>query len=170
MKVITLVTLICLSIGVNAQEIKWVSFEEAVELQKTAPKKLLVDIYTDWCGWCKKMDKDTYANNVIADYINKNYYAVRFNAEQKAPITFNDHTFKFINAGKRGVHELALALTNNQQSYPMTVFLDEEFRILQAIPGYQTAQAFEPIIQYLGDDHFKSTPWADFEKSYKSSL
>ncbi|RED93835.1 thioredoxin family protein [Marinoscillum furvescens] len=153
-----------------AQEVEWLSFEEAVEKAEQEPKKLLIDIYTDWCGWCKRMDRDTYANPEIAEYINENFYAVKFNAEQKESIEFDGHTFKFVAQGRRGVHELAAALTNNKLSYPTTVFMTEELQIIQPIPGYMNAQSLDPILKYIGGDNYKTTKWVDFQKNYQSSL
>ena len=152
------------------EQVDWITFEEATKRTETAPRKLLIDLYTDWCGWCKKMDKDTYANEEIAKYINKHYYAVKFNAEQKEDVIFQDHVFKFRASGSRGVHELAAALTNNKLSYPTTVFLNEDLAILQPLPGYYNAQNMEPILKYYGDDAHKETPWPEFQKSFKSSL
>lgn len=154
----------------GAQEVEWISFEEAVARSEKKPKKILIDIYTDWCGWCKKMDRDAYSNEKIAKYINDNYYAVKFNAEQTESIEFDGHTFKFIAQGNRGVHELAAALTNNKLSYPTTVFMDEDLRIIQPIPGYMNAQSLDPILKYIGENSFKDTKWEDFQKDYKSSL
>lgn len=150
--------------------IKWITFEEAIELSKSNPRKLLIDIYTDWCGWCKKMDQDTYANPKLASYINENYYAVKFNAEQREDIVFDGHTFKFIPNGSRGVHQLAAALTNNQLSYPTTVFMNEKLEILQPIPGYMNAKSIEPILFYFGEDKHKSVPWEEYQAKFKSSL
>jgi thioredoxin-related protein len=152
------------------QEVEWISFEEAIIRMDDEPRKILIDIYTDWCGWCKKMDRDTYAKSAIVSYINKNYYAVKFNAEQREDVIFSGHTFKFVPSGKRGYHELAAALTRNQLSYPTTVFMDENKKIIQSIPGYQDAKSMDMIIHFLGEDVFKSTPWEDFQQSYKSSL
>ncbi len=151
----------------EAQEIKWYSFEEAVALSKKEPRKLLIDIYTDWCGWCKKMDAGVYSNEYMIDYINKNYYAVKFNAEQKEDIEFSDHTFKYVASGRRGVHELAVALTNNKLSYPTTVFMDEEFRIIQPIAGYMKADDMAPILKYFGEDLYTDTSWEEFQKDYE---
>lgn len=156
--------------NLSAQEVEWLSFEEAVAKSKEEPKKLLIDIYTDWCGWCKKMDKEAYSNAELVSYINENYYPVKFNAEQKDAIQFDGHTFKFVPQGRRGVHELAAALTNNKLSYPTTVFMDEEFRIIQSLPGYRDAKGMDPILKYFGDDIFKNKSWKEFEASYKSSL
>ena len=152
----------------SAQELKWYSFEEAIALSKENPKKILIDVYTDWCGWCKKMDKEAYSNEHLIKYINDKYYPVKFDAEQKEEIEFADHTFKYMASGRRGVHELALALTNNQPSYPTTVFMDEEFRIIQPIPGYMKAEDLLPILEYIGEDHYTDTPWKEFQKDYKT--
>ena len=64
---------------VQSQEINWISLEEVVEFQKTEPKNVIIDVYTNWCGPCKLMDKNTFSNPEIVSYINKNYYAVKFN-------------------------------------------------------------------------------------------
>lgn len=164
------VTIILTVLQANAQEVEWISFEEAIAKSQKKPKKLLIDIYTDWCGWCKKMDKEAYSNPKLASYINENFYPVKFNAEQREEITFDGHTFKFVAQGRRGVHQLAGVLTQNKLSYPTTVFMDEEFRIIQPIPGYMDAKALDPIVKYIGDDFFKDIPWQEFQKNYQSSL
>ena len=92
MRNIILILLLIAFSSSYAQKVKWYSFEEAVELNKTKPKKILVDVYTDWCGWCKKMDQNTFSHPVIAEYINKNFYAVKFDAESKEAIKFKEYT------------------------------------------------------------------------------
>jgi len=105
--------LMCLSLmvtfGAQAQnKIKWMTWEDALSAQQSNPKKLVVDIYTDWCGWCKKMDKATFQKDHIARYVNGNYYAIKFDAETKRDIEYNGKTYKYISNGRRGYHELAL--------------------------------------------------------------
>ena len=156
--------------SVEESELKWLTFEEAIALHEQNPKKLLVDLYTDWCGWCKVMDRETYSKAEIVEYINENFYPVKFNAEQKESVEFNGHTFNFVPTGRRGVHELAAALTNHKLSYPTTVFMDEELRIIQPIAGYLKPKQMEPILIFIGDDHFKDTKWEDFKKNNKTTL
>lgn len=158
------------NVSLAQDKVNWITFEEAIQRSEKEPRKLLIDLYTDWCGWCKKMDRDTYANEKIAKYINEKYYAIKFNAEQKEDVVFKDHTFKFRASGNRGVHELAAALANNKLSYPTTVFMNEDLAILQPLPGYFNAQNMEPILRYYGDDAHKSEPWPDYQKSFKSKL
>jgi thioredoxin-related protein len=144
------------------------SFEEAVERSKTEKRKIFIDVFTDWCGWCKVMDKNTFSEAEVAKILNENFYPVKFDAEQKEDVQFNGTTFKFIPSGSKGYHQLAAALLNNQLSYPTVVFLDEEFRMIQPLAGYQKAPEFHKVIQFIGQDHYKKMKWADWQGVYKS--
>ena len=156
------------------EEIKWLTMEEALTLHKRQPRKIIVDMYTDWCGWCKKMDREVYENPGIVKYLNENYYVVKFNTEKYTnDIEYAGNTFKFIpppNGGRNGIHELAYLLMNRQASYPTTVFINEELQPIQAIPGYQQADFFEVVITYIGEDKYKNTPWTEYQSSYKKTL
>ena len=154
----------------NAQEVNWISFEEALALNEKSPKPILVDLYTDWCGWCKKMDATTYKNDVIVKYINDNYYAVKMDGEGREDITYQGKTFKFVQQGRSKYHELAAAILKGKMSYPSTAFFNAEQQLVQTVPGYLTEQRFEKILAYFSGGHYNSTPWADFEKNFKSSL
>lgn len=152
-------------IGVN-----WLTFEEALEKSKVEKKKIFIDVYTDWCGWCKVMDKNTFSQPEIAKYLNENYYPVKFDAEQQEELTFRGRTFKFVASGRKGYHEFAAALLNNKLSYPSVVFLDEDFNMIQPLAGYQKPDHFEKVIKYYGGDHHKTTNWKEFEENFQSEL
>ena len=161
------------SFNLSAQEknaIEWIKMEDLEAAMAKEPRKVVIDVYTDWCGWCKRMDATTFKNNVIANYVSEKYYAVKFNAEQKDSITFKEHTFKFVAQGKRGYHELAAVLLQGKMSYPSIVYLDEELNMIQPVPGYQSAEQFEKVIKYFGGDHYKEQPFEDFQKEFTSAL
>lgn len=147
-----------------AEGIQWLTIEEAFAKIQKEPRKVLIDVYTDWCGWCKVMDRETFKDKAVTDYINKKYYAVKLDAEQKGTIKLGDKEFKYLAQGGRGINEIALALTNNQPSYPTTVFLDDKFNMIQPLPGYLKAKEFHQIITFFGEDYHKKQ---DFE-SYKA--
>ena len=149
-------------------KVKWLTFEQAVEKSKTEKRKVFIDVYTDWCGWCKVMDKNTFNHDVIARYLNENFYAVKLNGEQKEDIIFRGTTFKFVAQGRNGYHELAAALLNGKLSYPTVVFLDENFDMLQPLAGYHKPDFFDVVLKYIGGDHYKTVKWPDFQESYKS--
>ncbi len=145
---------------ISVQEIKWISFEDAVELQKTKPKKIIVDVYTDWCGWCKKMDKNTYTDAEVIKQIEANFYFVKLDAEQKEEIKYKDKVFSFKQEYK--ANELAVSLLNGQMSYPSTVFLDEDMNLLTVVPGYLTPKDMNPILKYFGENIYKEKNWKEY--------
>ena len=163
-------TLLFTSFDVPVAEspIKWLTFEEAVAKSKTEKRKIFIDVYTDWCGWCKVMDKNTFSEPKVAQILNEHFYPVKFNAEQREDVVFAGNTFKFIDNGRNGYHQLAASLLNNQLSYPTVVFLDDEFRMIQPLPGYQKPEEFHKIIQFIGEDHYKNVSWKDWQTKYKS--
>jgi len=113
------------------------------------------------------MDKTTFLNPVIVEYINKNYLPVKFDAEQKTLINFQGKDYNFVKNGRRGYHELAATITRGQLSYPTYVFLDEQMNVIQPVPGYQDEVTLEYILNYFGEDIYKKVPWKKFTEEYK---
>ena len=150
----------------QAQKIEWMSFEAAIEAQAKAdqPKKIFIDVYTDWCGGCKKMDKETFNNPEVAVYMQQHFYMVKLDGEGKKPIVFRGKTFSFVPSGRNGYHELAAGLMQGQLSYPTVVFLNEQAELLSPVPGYHPPESFMPIARFFGDNHYKSSTWEDYQK------
>lgn len=151
------------------EKIEWLSWEQMVLKQQAEPRKVLVDIYTNWCGWCKKMDKEVFATELITGIVNEHYYAVKLNAEQKEDITFGDYTFTYkADAGRRGAHELAIQLLEGKMSYPTVVYLNEKLEILSRVPGYQNVGSQEVILSYFAEEAYTHTEWATYQASFES--
>jgi thioredoxin-related protein len=162
-----LFTITTLFYSCNAQEkqsskIKWTSFEEAVKLSEKVPKKLFIDVYTDWCGWCKKMDASTFQNDSIAHHINKNYYAVKLNAETKDTIRFRDNQFVYKPEYK--ANELALSLLGGKMGYPTYVFLDENFAMLGPASGFMQPEDLTKVLTFYTNEIYKTKKWEEYEK------
>ena len=170
-RVFIIIALFYSSFVLFAQDgIEWHSLTEAIELNKTEPRNFIVDVYTDWCGWCKRMDAQTFSNEVIADYVNKNYYAVKFNAEQKETMTMGDKIYKFIDNGRRGYHEMAVILTKGRLSYPTIVYLDKDLRHLDVVPGFVNAEQFEIYLAYFNEGADKKTTIDKYAQNFKGKL
>jgi len=157
-------------INTSAQEVKWYTFEQAIELNRKEPRKIMIDLYTNWCKWCKEMDNNTFNNPVVAEYLNTTYYPVKFNAEQREDVTIDTSIFKYIPQGNSGYHQLAAALLNGQMSYPSVVFLNETTQILYVNKGYSAPKQFDEIIKFIGGNHYLNTKWEIWLAGYKSPI
>lgn len=153
---------------VDNQGMKWTTFDKIAS--KQGQRMVFIELYTSWCGWCRRMENVTFNDPTVAKYMNKNFYNIRFDAESRRAIEFLGKTYRFNSAdGSRGRHSLAKALMQDseKQGYPTVAFLDENYNLIQAIPGYIVAKDFEVIMHYFGDKSYETQTWAEFTKRYK---
>ena len=120
-----------------AEGINWLTIEEAEALSEKEPRKILMDVYTDWCGWCKKMDKTTFADEKVAKYVNENFYAVKLKADSKDKVTFKGKEYS------KGELAQAFRVTG----YPTIVFFDQSFSKFQPVSGYRGANDFLALLE-----------------------
>jgi len=172
MKTSLLITLILITTNVFSQQIQWMTLSEAREAQKRQPKKIFMDVYTNWCGPCKLLDKNTFQNPDVSNYISQHYYAVKFNAEGTEDILFYDQKFSNPNfdpnrKGRNSTHQFAQFL--GVTAYPTMVFFSEEGDPIMPLVGYYKPQQIELFLKMIkqGDYQVFTKP-EDFEKYKKS--
>ncbi|WP_407557346.1 thioredoxin family protein [Winogradskyella sp. 4-2091] len=168
-----LIAIFAFSISAIAQDINWLTMEEALELQKKEPKKIFMDVYTNWCGPCKMLDKNTFQTKDVAAYINEHYYAVKFNAEGNEEITYKEKTYTNPNydeskANRRNsAHEFSRLL--QIRAYPTMVFFDEEGNVIAPIQGYLKPQQLELYLKIFKTDKYKDmTTQEEFSEYVKT--
>ncbi len=132
--------------------INWMTFAEAQAAMQNEPKKLFVDVYTYWCGPCKMLDRNTFSNPQLAEYVNENFYAVKFNAQDENDILFGGKTFSNPNYDpnkgqyrRNGTNQLASAM--GVRAFPTMVILNEELQIMHSLRGYKTPQQLQPLLE-----------------------
>ncbi|MGB1242181.1 MAG: thioredoxin family protein [Chitinophagales bacterium] len=156
-------------------KVNWITMEELPAAMEKQPKKVLVDLYTSWCGWCKRMDKNTFSYPEISEYINENFHAVKFNAEQQENINFSGKEYKFVPKGRRGTNELTYKLIlgdkpTGRVGYPTVAFLDEKLKRIDAYAGYKDANGFDGITRFIAENHYSSMTLPQFLQDYQSPI
>ncbi len=127
----------------------------------------MIDVFTEWCGWCKRMDKSTFTDSATVAYVNANFYAVKLDAEQKGDLNFGGNTFKYIaHEGGRGVHELAVSLLEGNMGYPSLVYLDDKFSRIMISPGYKEPADLMKELTFTAGGFYATTTWEDYQKAH----
>lgn len=167
-----LILLLCLGISFVSAQVRWMSITQAMEAQKQNPKKIIINFYTDWCQVCKTLDRQTYGNLVVSNYINTHYYPVKFNAESREVVRIYDNTFSKTDHKDKGIHDFAKFM--NVNAVPSIVFLDEQAQLITLLQGSLTAKELEPYLSFFAEDmHLKlksRTEWEAYQKKIKSGI
>jgi len=171
-KVISVISieLLCMINPVRAQtkeKLSWLTLQEAEIAYKKERKPILIDLYTDWCGWCRVMDKKTYSNKNVINYLHDKFYIVRLNAETKEKISWADKVFDFNQSNR--TNDIALYFTQGRLSYPTTVIISADGSEPQTLPGYLTPKEIEVLLKYFGENKFGKINFDTFSKEFKTS-
>ena len=155
---------------VYTDRINWISFQDALKKSSIDKKPIFMDMYTDWCGYCKRMDATTFKDSALISYVNEHFYAVKFDAETIDKITYRDSVYtnsSYVPGQKKTAHDLAAKLTNNHLVYPTIIFLVEDRGIIAPVAGFQTPATIQPVLYYFGENVYLLTNlWEAFVKGY----
>jgi len=157
--------------------VQWFSFEDALMLNAERAayglptKKIFIDVYTDWCGWCRRMDATTLSHPIIADMLNRDWIPVKLNAERQDTVIINNQVFVQENPGvQQSPHQLAQVLLQGQIGYPSIVLIDETGRPIQVLPGYRTASQLEMLLSFFSSNSYRNTEWEDFQRIFQGLI
>ncbi|MCK4907741.1 MAG: DUF255 domain-containing protein [Spirochaetes bacterium] len=143
------------SVGSAKTLVKWISYDSAVQKAKTSKKHLIVDLYTDWCSWCKVLDKKVYSNKKIVKVMDKLFHPVKINAESDSVV-----------AKIQGMDLTGRQLTQmfKVTGFPSTAFLDPDGKLIGVVPGYIPPEKFIQLIKFIGGSHYKTMKFQEYLK------
>lgn len=149
----------------SKQKIQWISIEDAAVKAKSYPKPIIIDLYANWCYWCKVMDKKTYNNSKVVEYINDHFYPVKLDAESKETVQWRDQQFDFNK--QVNLNDFTLYVTNGDLSFPTTVIYPSPSEAPATVPGFMSPDEIEPILKYFGEGNYKKQTFQEFLKTFK---
>ena len=156
---ITLCTALPVMAQGNSTEVEWTDINSALSQAQTADKKILVDFYTDWCGWCKVMDRKTYSDSSVIAYMNEHFLAVKFNPEKGDSVIYDGESYS----------ARQFAASMRVRGYPATGFINENNEVITLLPGFVEADEFLTVLQFIGDDHYLNTSFEDYVEGNKET-
>lgn len=141
-------------------KVKWYSINQYDSLVKNGNKKILIDVYTDWCAPCRKMDAYTFNDKRIANFINRYYYPIKFNGESKDTLTFKEN----LQIPGKKTHQLIHTLNIN--AYPTLLFYDETGTLITKEAKFFSPNEMEIALHYIKDNHYKTSSYSSFKDNY----
>ena len=129
--------------GKQASSLAWRGWDAGLSEAGTSGRPVLVDVYTDWCGWCKRMDREVYSRQDVREYLSQRFVTIKLNAESRDPGGYEGKSYT----------SSSLAARFRVSGYPTTVFLRSDGGHVVNVPGYVPADRFLLLLRYIGDGH-----------------
>lgn len=173
-KTIFLLMLIAL-LGCSAQaQVEWQSVENASQVDVNTNKKLFfIDFSTSWCGWCKKMDRETFSDPVVSAILNKYYVPVHFDAEGKAEFTWNGQKYAGAKAsvnGRPATHPFTVAVLGQKLGYPSFALFSKDRKLIQILQGYQSAYDFQMVLWYFANGDTERYSFEQYQQIFDEKI
>jgi len=146
--------------------IPWMTIEEAAGKLQQQQKPILIDLYTTWCGWCRQMDRKTYSNKKVAEYLTGKFYTVKLDAETRATINWQGKTYDF--DPQYRCNMFAVYLAHGRLEFPTTIIIAPGYDP-QAIPGYMEPKDLELLVKFFGEGAYRTRSFDDYQKSFRAT-
>lgn len=173
-KKIIIFALLALFLGSQTfAQIGWTTINNAVSIDNSKSHKLyFVDFYTTWCGWCKKMDSDTFKDPTVAKIMNNYFIPIKFDAEGTTSFSWNGtpYTGKGKVNGRAQTHTFANAILGQKMGFPSFAIFDAKQNFITVIPGYVKADEFAKILWYFASNDYTKYSWQQYDKIFISDI
>lgn len=152
----TLLALLCLlPLSSSARAAEWKGWNAGLSSAASSGRPVVVDVYTDWCRWCRQMDREVYGRADVSQYLAAKFVTVKLNAESSEPVSYRG----------RNLTARSLASSFDVSGYPTTIFLAPNGDHLANVPGYIEPGRFLLLLRYVGDGHMdRGVKWDDYVK------
>lgn len=123
-----------------SQSLQWMDFNEGIKKALKEKKMVLLDFYTNWCGFCKKMHKEVYSDKKVQEILNKYFVTIKIDGDNEK------YLFQYNNKQYKAVDFFYLF---EIEGFPTTAFIDEKGEIITSLPGYIPVHIFQSLLVYV---------------------
>lgn len=168
--------LLCILLGnqAHSQKVEWKTIEQAAKTDsKNNTKLYFVDFYTSWCGWCKKMDRETFTDPTVALILNKYYIPVKFDAEGNSEFTWRGNKYSNVATapGNRpSTHSFAKKVLGAKMGFPSFGLFKTDQAQLTVLQGYQSASDLVVILWYFASGDNKRYAFDNYSKIFDKEI
>ena len=159
-------------------EVNWKGFDVALEEARTTNKHIMVDVYTDWCGWCKRLDRETYADFSVREVLAESFVSSKLKGDSKKRIRVSPQTtsvggrtlLQFMNAETPTMTEKELTQRQLRVTgFPTILFLSADGKLITKLPGFKAANEFKNILNFVKDDLYEVMSYQDYLESLRAA-
>lgn len=154
--------------------VQWVNFEAGLKMASASGKHIMVDVYTDWCGYCKKLDAETYAEEGVRRILAESYVSVKLKGDSSRKLKVIGQALddggktllQFVPSDTGGTSEVALSrMALRVRGFPTIAFLAPDGRLITKWDGYINAERFTQMINFIKDDLYEVMTFNDYLES-----
>lgn len=152
-------------------EVEWYAFDDGVTAAKSEGKHIMVDVYTDWCGWCKKLERETYADYAVRSILKESYVSVKLKGDSGKKLRVKGQSaqygtqtlLQFVSTDEPSISEQNLTRgVLRIAGFPTILFLSPDGRMITKLPGFHDARSFVNIINFIKDDMYEVMSYNDY--------
>lgn len=164
--------------GGDSGAVEWLKFDAALQAASAGDKHIMVDVYTDWCGWCKKLDRETYADPAVKQVLAESYISSKVKGDSDGPLNVKSQPkvedgktlIQFVPSDQAQITEKQLARAQFRVTgYPTILFFAADGRMITKLSGYQNAETFKNILNFIKDDLYEVMSYQDYLKSLQNA-
>jgi len=136
------------------EDLRWRQWDEGINATQASGKFMLVDVYTTWCGWCKKMNRTVFGHPQIQQLLAEGFIPVKLNAESSNLIT----------NGLNQCTEQEMAKQMEVNSFPTILIYNSQFQLVSRLNGYKEPDIFIRYLKYIRGRHYTEYSFKEYLK------
>ena len=141
----------------NHDILKWLSYDQALTKSKIENIPTLIYFYSDNCGWCRKLEDETFKNQEVKELMNRDFAIVKINS--------NSSNVVVSDKGKSTEKQLSQEFYQVRAN-PTIWFLNSNEERIAPLPGYAPAEDFISVLHYIRGGYYRDYTFPEYIEEF----